>query len=71
MRAPCIAGAAVLTLDPRPRGREAREGVLGEDALDLGAEDDRDCEQAEDHGQGDKHSSNVNNHIMIAVLVLG
>ena len=53
VRAPGFPGAAVLALDTGPRGREAGERVLGEDEVDLGAEDTRDRE-TEDHGQGDE-----------------
>ena len=52
MRAPGVPGASVLTVDPGPGGCEAREGELGEDQVDLGAEDTRD-QQAEDRGQGE------------------
>lgn len=52
MRPPGVPGAAVLALDPGAGGREAGEGGLGEDQVDLGAEDTRD-QQTQDHGQGD------------------
>ena len=52
MRAPGVPGASVLALDPGPGGREAGEGELGADQVDLGAEDTRD-QQAEDRGQGE------------------
>ena len=39
MRAAGVPCASVLALDPGPRGREVRERVLGEDEVDLGAED--------------------------------
>ena len=51
MRAPGVPGASVLAVDAGPGGREAGEGELGEDQVDLGAEDTRD-QQAEDRGQG-------------------
>ena len=53
VRPPGVPSAAVLALDPGTRGREAGAGGLGEDQVDLGAEDTRD-QQTEDHGQGDK-----------------
>ena len=52
MRAPGVPGASVLALDPGPGGREAGEGELGADQVDLGAEDTRD-QQAEGGGQGE------------------
>ena len=52
MRAPGVPGASVLAVDAGPGGREAGEGELGEDQVDLGAEDARD-QQAEDRGQGE------------------
>ena len=52
MRASSVPGASVLTVDAGPRGREAREGELGEDQVDLGAEDTR-HQQAEDRTQGE------------------
>ena len=51
--APGVPGASVLALDPGAGGREAGEGGLGEDQVDLGAEDTGD-QQTEDHGQGDE-----------------
>ena len=52
MRAPGVPGASVLAVDAGPGGREAGEGELGEDQVDLGAEDTRD-QQAEDRSQGE------------------
>ena len=52
MRAPDVPGAAVLAVDAGAGGREV--GGLGEDALDLGAEDARDTAGAtEDSSQGE------------------
>ena len=52
MWTPGVPGTSVLAVDPGPGGREAREGELGADKVDLGAEDTRD-QQAEDRGQGE------------------
>ena len=58
MRAPDVPGAAVLAVDAGAGGREV--GGLGEDALDLGAEDARDTAGApEDSSQGDMEYKTV------------